>query len=72
MYFVIIPCTVNTPGIVDDYDFDDMDKIFYTSPRQHHLMHSTSPPISPSQYLMYQREAVIMQANEDDVEDTNL
>ena len=49
-----------------------MDKIYYTSPRQHHLMRSTSPPISPSQYLMHQREAVFMQANEDDVEDTNL
>ena len=62
--------TVNTLGVIDDYDFDDMDVIQYTSPRQHHPMHSVSPSISPSQYLKYHREAVFMLTNEDAVEDS--
>ena len=68
---MILPYIVNTPGIIDDYDFDDTDKIQYTSPHHHHLMRSVSPSISPSQYLKHQREAVFKQANEDAVEDTN-
>lgn len=62
--------TVNTLGVIDDYGFNDMDVIQYTSPQQHYPMHSVSPSISPSQYLKYHREAVFMQANEDIVEDS--
>jgi len=61
---------VNSHGLIDDYEFDDMDEIQYTSHRQYHPMHSVSPSISPTQYLKHNREAVFMQANEDVVEDS--
>jgi len=60
--------TVNNPGIIDFYNFDEIDEIQCVSPQQQ--QHSESPSLSPSQYLRYQREAVFVQANEGAIEET--
>ena len=63
--------TVNTPGVIDDYDFDDVDKIHYKCPQPNYPTLSTSPSLSPSQYLKYQRKAEMVQANQHVVESTD-